>query len=92
MFGLPIPIVSWFIYYGIGFIILAMIVRAFASWFRLDERYAIIRFLARITDPFIEPIRRIIPPIGMFDMAFIIAFFMLRTLQILLLQALPRGW
>ncbi len=92
MFGLPIPIVSWIIYYGIGFIILAMIVRAFASWFRIDERYAIIRFLARITDPFIEPIRRIIPPIGMFDMAFIIAFFMLRTLQILLLQALPRGW
>ncbi len=92
MFGLPIPIVSWIIYYGVGFIILAMIVRAFASWFRLDERYAIIRFLARITDPFIEPIRRIIPPIGMFDMAFIIAFFMLKTLQILLLQALPRGW
>ena len=92
MFSLPIPIVSWIIYYGIGFIILAMIVRAFASWFRIDERYAIIRFLARITDPFIEPIRRIIPPIGMFDMAFIIAFFMLRTLQILLLQALPRGW
>jgi len=92
MFGLPIPIVSWIIYYGIAFIILAMIVRAFASWFRIDERYAIIRFLARITDPFIEPVRRIIPPIGMFDMAFIIAFFMLRTLQILLLQALPRGW
>ncbi len=92
MFGLPIPIVSWIIYYGIGFIILAMIVRAFASWFRLDERYAIIRFLARITDPFIEPIRRIIPPIGIFDMAFIIAFFMLKTLQVLLLQALPRGW
>jgi len=92
MFSLPIPIVSWIIYYGIGFIILAMIVRAFASWFRLDERYAIIRFLARITDPFIEPIRRIVPPIGMFDMAFIIAFFMLRTLQVLLLQAVPRGW
>jgi len=92
MFSLPIPIVSWIIYYGIGFIILAMIVRAFASWFRLDERYAIIRFLARITDPFIEPIRRIIRPIGMFDMAFIIAFFMLKTLQVLLLQALPRGW
>ena len=92
MFGLPVPIVSWIIYYGIGFIILAMIVRAFASWFRIDERFAIIRFLARITDPFIDPIRRIIPPIGMFDIAFIIAFFMLRTLQILLLQALPRGW
>ena len=92
MFGFPIPIVNYIINYGIGFIILAMIVRAFASWFRIDERYAIIRFLARITDPFIDPVRRIIPPVGIFDMAFIIAFFLLYTLRVLLLQGLPRGW
>jgi YggT family protein len=92
MFGFPIPIVSWVIYYGISFIILAMFVRAVASWFRIDERYAIIRFLARITDPFIDPVRRIVPPMGMFDMSFFIAWFMLRTLQVLLLQGLPRGW
>ncbi|QBD81331.1 YggT family protein [Ktedonosporobacter rubrisoli] len=75
--------------YGIPLIILAMLVRAIASWFRIDERYAIIRFLARITDPFIDPIRRFVPPMGMFDMSFLIAWFMLTTLQILLLQALP---
>jgi len=92
MFGFPIPIVSLVIYYGISFIILAMFVRAVASWFRIDERYAIIRFLARITDPFIDPVRRIVPPMGMFDMTFFIAWFMLRTLQVLLLQGLPRGW
>ena len=45
MFGFPIPIVSWIISYGISFIILAMFIRAVASWFRIDERYAIIRFL-----------------------------------------------
>ena len=92
MFGFPVPIVNYIVYYGIGFIILAMIVRAFASWFRLDERYAIIRFLARITDPFIVPVRRIVPPVGMFDIAFIISFFFLRTLQVLLLQGLPHTW
>ena len=92
MFGLPVPIVSWIIYYGISFIILAMFIRAVASWFRIDERYAIIRFLARITDPFIDPVRRIVPPMGMFDMSFFIAWFMLRTLQVLLAQGLPPGW
>jgi len=92
MFGFPIPIVNWTINYGISFIILAMFVRAIASWFRLDERYAIIRFLARITDPFIDPVRRIVPPMGFIDMAFIITFFLLRTMQILLLQGLPAGW
>ena len=92
MFGFPIPIVSWIIYYGISFIILAMFVRAVASWFRIDERYAIIRFLARITDPFIDPVRRIVPPMGMFDMSFFIAWFLLRTMQMLLMQGLPAGW
>ncbi len=92
MFGFPIPIVHWIIYYGISVIILAMLVRAIASWFRIDERYAIIRFLARITDPFIEPVRRIVPPMGFIDMAFIITWFLLRTMQILLWQGLPAGW
>ena len=78
--------------YGIGFIILAMLVRAIASWFRIDERYAIIRFLARITDPFIDPIRRIVKPVGVLDLSFLIAWFLLSTMQILLLQALPAGW
>jgi YggT family protein len=78
--------------YGIGFIILAMLVRAIASWFRFDERYAIIRFLARITDPFIDPIRRIVKPVGVLDLSFLIAWFLLSTIQLLLLQALPVGW
>ena len=78
--------------YGIGILLLALIIRAIASWVRIDERYAFIRFLAKITDPFILPIRRLIPPIGMFDIAFILAIFLLITLQTLLLQALPAGW
>lgn len=78
--------------YGIGILLLALIIRAVASWFRIDERYAFIRFLAKLTDPFITPIRRVVPPVGMFDIAFILSFFLLYTLQILLLQALPPGW
>jgi YggT family protein len=89
---LPIPIVSIIASYGIDIIIFAMLVRAIASWFRIDERYAIIRFLARLTDPFIDPLRRFVRPVGFFDWSFIIAWFMLLTLQLLLLQAIPQGW
>ena len=92
MFGFPLPILNWVITYGIGFLIIAMIVRAFASWFRFDERFAIIRFLARITDPFIVPLRRLVKPVAMIDIAFLLSFFLLITIQRLLLQALPRGW
>jgi uncharacterized protein YggT (Ycf19 family) len=92
MFGSPFPILSWVINYGIGFIILAMLVRAIASWFRIDDRFAFIRFLARITDPFIVPLRRFVKPVFMLDLAFLLSFFLLITLQRLLLQAIPPGW
>jgi len=92
MFGLPVPIVHWFVQFGIGFLILAMLVRAIASWFRIDERYAIIRFLAHVTDPFIVPIRRFVRPVWIIDVSWFVAWFMLSTISILLLQALPPGW
>ena len=93
---LSIPEGHSFIYgiivYGMGLLLLAMIIRMVASWARMDERYAFIRFLAKITDPFVTPIRRFVPPIGFLDVSFIIAFFLLITLQILLAQSLPLGW
>ena len=93
MFGFPIPIMHILVTYGIGAIVLSMLIRAIASMFRIDERYAFIRFLARITDPFIMPIRRIVRTSSMLiDPSFLIAFFMLSTIGTLLSQSLPYGW
>ena len=75
-----------------GLIIVAMFVRFIASWFQIDERFAFIRILAYITDPFVVPIRRVVKPVWVLDLSFFIVWFMLSTLQILLLQALPPGW
>ena len=94
MFGVPPGhgVIYAIILYGTSAIIIAMLIRAIASWFRIDERYAFIRFLARLTDPFIMPIRRIIRPVGIIDLAFFIGWFLVATMQALLLQALPAGW
>ncbi len=75
-----------------GLIIVAMFVRFIASWFQIDERFAFIRFLAYITDPFVVPMCRIVKPVWVLDLSFFIVWFMLNTLQFLLLQALPQGW
>src|SRR5207244_6529648 len=93
LFGIPSThgVIYGIILYGMGAIIIAMLVRAIASWFRIDERYAFIRFLARLTDPFIVPIRRIVRPFGMIDIAFFIAWFLVPILQTLLLQSLSPG-
>lgn len=94
LLGIPVghSVFYGVIKYGIGLLIIALLIRVFATWFGADERFAFIRFLARLTDPFILPIRRIVRPVGVMDMSFLIAFFFLSTLEILLLQALPVGW
>ena len=89
---LPVPILSWIIQFGLGFLIVAMLIRMIASWFRIDESFAVIRFLARITDPFIQPCRRIMGTVGVIDLGFLVTWFLILTLQILLLQSLPPGW
>jgi YggT family protein len=85
---LPGPFLSWAVQIVIGAIMLAMLIRAIASWFQMDERFAFIRFLAHITDPFVSPFRRIIRGAGIFDFSWIVAFFMLSILQILILQSI----
>ncbi|GLV58616.1 hypothetical protein KDH_54460 [Dictyobacter sp. S3.2.2.5] len=89
---LPVPIASIVIGYGINILILAMFVRAIASWFQMDDRFAFIRFLSRMTDPFIVPVRRVVGQIGFLDLSFLIAWFGLFIVRLLLLQSLPPGW
>lgn len=85
-----INLISTLAKFGIDALIVAMLIRVFASWFQFDERFAFIRFLVRLTDPFIVPIRRLVRPAsGMFDFSFLITWFLLLTIQTLLLQALP---
>ena len=89
---LPLPIFHWIVDYGIIALIVAIFIRVIASWINLDERIPFIRFLARLTDPFIQPCRRLIGRVGILDLSYLVATFFLFTLRILLLQSLPVGW
>jgi YggT family protein len=89
---LQVPIVTWIVSYGIAAVIIAIFIRIIASWINIDERVPFILFLAHITDPFIVPCRRIIGRVGVLDLSFLVATFLLITLRILLLQSLPSGW
>lgn len=65
----------------IGFLLVA---RALTSWFPNLRQYQVVQFLYEITDPIIEPMRRIIPPIGMLDLSVMITVIGLFTLSNLL--------
>jgi YggT family protein len=66
----------------------ALIGRAILSWFDPRGEWTITRLLADLTEPIMAPLRRLIPPIGMIDISFIVAIILLQVLERLLVQAL----
>ncbi len=66
----------------------ALIGRALLSWFDPRGEWTITRLLADVTEPIMAPLRRVIPPIGMIDISFIVAIILLQVLERLLIQAL----
>jgi YggT family protein len=63
-----------------------LLARALVSWIpNLDPYNPIVQFLYQITEPVLEPIRRLIPPVGgMIDISMLVAFFGIIILQQLL--------
>ncbi|HZG70823.1 MAG TPA: YggT family protein [Chondromyces sp.] len=55
----------------------ALIIYILMSWFPNARETGIGRFLTRICEPYLEPFRRIIPPLGMIDISPLVAFFVL---------------
>lgn len=66
----------------------ALVGRAILSWIDPGARWPVTRVLADATEPLIAPIRRVIPPIGMIDISFIVAIILIQVLQRLLISAL----
>ncbi|GIW04777.1 MAG: hypothetical protein KatS3mg059_1397 [Thermomicrobiales bacterium] len=66
----------------------AIVGRALLSWFDPGLRSSVGRILVDITEPIISPIRRVVPPFGMFDISPIVAILLLQLLQRLIVGAL----
>jgi YggT family protein len=63
-----------------------LLARALVSWIpNLDPYHPAVQFLYTITEPVLEPIRKLVPPLGgMIDISMIIAFFGIIVLEQLL--------
>lgn len=56
-----------FLIYLYSFVVLA---RVFMSWIpNLDPYHPVVQLIEQLTDPVLEPARRLIPPIGMIDIS-----------------------
>lgn len=56
----------------------ALIVYILMSWVPSIQQSSFGKFLGRICEPYLEPFRKIIPPLGMIDISPIVAIFVLQ--------------
>ena len=64
-----------------------ILVRALISWVNPDPFNPIVQFLMRVTEPVLEPVRRLLPPLPI-DISPIIVFFIIMFLQRFLVGSL----
>lgn len=64
-----------------------LLIRILMSWIpNLDPYNPIVQMLRQVTDPVLEPARRLIPPIGMIDISPIVVFIALSIIRDLLVR------
>ena len=62
---------------GIQVLIFAIFARSILTWFPIDREGPIVGALNAVTEPILEPLRRIIPRMGALDISPMIAIFLL---------------
>lgn len=54
--------------------------RILISWFDPTGRSPLAAFLVRTTEPILAPVRRVLPPVGMFDLSSLVVLLVLGAL------------
>lgn len=65
---------------------LLILIRLLLSWVRPDPYALPVRFIYQVTEPFLEPFRRLLPPVGMIDFSPILALLVLSFIRRLALD------
>jgi YggT family protein len=62
-------------------LVFAIFARAILTWFPIDKEGPIVRTIEAITEPVLEPLRRVIPTIGMIDISPMVAIVVLSIIS-----------
>lgn len=74
---------------AIELLTILVVVRVLLSWVpSVDYGHPLISLIVRITDPILQPVRRVLPPVGGLDLSPIIAILLLSLVGKLLHQLL----
>jgi YggT family protein len=87
-----IATMGYLLYGLLGLYSLLIFLRIILSWGMVGYSNRITRFLVKVTEPLLGPLRRIVPTVGVFDISPIVAFAVIWLLQIAVAGTLLRGW
>jgi YggT family protein len=90
--GGAIALVGYVLYGMLSLYGLLIMIRIIFSWGQVGQGNRVMRLLVNATDPVLVPLRRIIPPLGMFDISPIVAFVVIWLFQAAIRMTLLRGW
>ena len=90
--GAPVAIAGYLLFGFFGLYTLAIFVRIVMSWFGTSYANPLMRFLVRLTEPLLGPLRRMLPTVGMFDVSPIVAFLIVWICQTAVAATLLNGW
>lgn len=81
-----VRIIVGFVLYGLlSILVLLIFIRFISQWF-VFHRNTFLGFVARVTDPILLPARRLIPPIGMFDISAMLVLLLISFLQSIVMR------
>ena len=72
--------------------VIILVLRAVLSWFPYSSDSPlnpVRRVIFTLTEPVLAPFRRIIPPVGMFDLSFLVAFLVVQVIVSEVLSKIP---
>ncbi len=87
-----VPVIGYVLYGLISFYILLIFIRIVFSWGMVSYTNRVMRLLVNATEPLLGPLRRIVPPLGTFDISPLVAFIILWLFQAAIAGTLLRGW
>lgn len=72
---------------------IVLMVRVIMSWIQPDPYHPLVQWIHRLTEPLLEPIRKILPTASLgIDLSPLVAFVLLQLLSNALLRVLPFSW
>ena len=76
-----VAVVGFLLYGFLDIYMLLIVIRIIFSWGNVSYTNRVMRFLVNTTDPILAPMRRIVPPLGVFDISPLVALLLLWLLK-----------